>query len=82
MATVAELEEAVFAARAAGCSQLVLLRCTSAYPAPPEEANLLTIPHLRELFPVVCGISPTTPSGSARPLLPWLWVRWPLKNTP
>ena len=60
MATVAELEEAVFAARAAGCSQLVLLKCTSAYPAPPEEANLLTIPHLRELFRCYVGLSDHT----------------------
>jgi len=50
----------VGAAREAGCSQLVLLKCTSAYPAPPEEANLLTLPHLRELFQCHVGLSDHT----------------------
>ena len=60
MATAGELEEAVAAARGAGCSELVLLKCTSAYPAPPEEANLLTIPHLQELFRCHVGLSDHT----------------------
>lgn len=50
MATVAELDESVRAARAAGCRELVLLKCTSTYPASPENTHLRTIPHLRELF--------------------------------
>jgi pseudaminic acid synthase len=60
MATLAEIDEAVTAAREAGCEQLALLKCTSAYPAPPEEANLRTIPHLAEAFGVVAGLSDHT----------------------
>ena len=60
MATLAEIDEAVRAAREAGCEQLALLKCTSAYPAPPEEANLRTIPHLAEAFGVVAGLSDHT----------------------
>jgi N-acetylneuraminate synthase len=60
MATVAELDDAVRAARDAGCSSIVLLKCTSAYPSPPEGANLLTIPHLRDLFGVEVGLSDHT----------------------
>ena len=60
MATVAELDETVRAARAAGCQDLVLLKCTSTYPATPENSNLLTIPHLRELFQCEVGLSDHT----------------------
>ena len=60
MATVAELDETVRAAREAGCEHLILLKCTSAYPALPEHANLLTIPHLRELFRCEVGLSDHT----------------------
>ena len=60
MATVGELDETVRAAREAGCEQLILLKCTSAYPALPEQANLLTIPHLRELFGCEVGLSDHT----------------------
>ena len=60
MATLSEIEEAVMAAREAGCQQLALLKCTSAYPAPPEEINLKTIPHLAEAFNVVVGLSDHT----------------------
>jgi len=60
MATVAELDETVRAAREAGCEHLILLKCTSAYPALPEHANLLTIPHLRELFSCEVGLSDHT----------------------
>ena len=60
MATVAELDETVRAAREAGCEDLVLLKCTSTYPATPENTNLLTIPHLRELFGVQVGLSDHT----------------------
>jgi len=61
MATVAELDEAVCAAREAGCNDLVLLKCTSAYPATPGDSNILTIPHLRELFGTETGLSDHTP---------------------
>lgn len=60
MATLAELDEAVRTAREAGCQDLVLLKCTSTYPATPEDSNLLTIPHLRELFKVQVGLSDHT----------------------
>lgn len=60
MATVAELDETVRTARAAGCSELVLLKCTSTYPAAPTNSNILTIPHLRELFGCEVGLSDHT----------------------
>ncbi|MFG6106701.1 pseudaminic acid synthase [Leptothoe sp. EHU-05/26/07-4] len=60
MATVAELDETVHVAREAGCQDLVLLKCTSTYPAPPEDTNILTIPHLRNLFDVQVGLSDHT----------------------
>ncbi len=60
MATLAELDEAVRAARTAGCKDLVLLKCTSTYPASPENTNLLAIPHMRELFGCEVGLSDHT----------------------
>lgn len=60
MATVAELDEAVSAARSAGCQDLILLKCTSSYPSTPEQTNLLTIPHLQKLFNVQVGLSDHT----------------------
>ena len=60
MASVAELDETVRAAREAGCKDLVLLKCTSSYPSTPENTNLRTIPHLRELFGCEVGLSDHT----------------------
>jgi N-acetylneuraminate synthase len=60
MASLAELEEAVATARAAGCKHLVLLKCTSTYPASPENSNILTIPHMRTLFGCEVGLSDHT----------------------
>jgi N-acetylneuraminate synthase len=60
MATVAEIEEAVTAARRAGATQIALLKCTSAYPAPAEEMNLRTIPELARRFEVPVGLSDHT----------------------
>jgi len=60
MATVAELDETVRAARKEGCTDLVLLKCTSTYPSSPENSNLLTIPHMRELFQCEVGLSDHT----------------------
>ena len=60
MATVAELDETVRAAREAGCKDLILLKCTSTYPATAENTNILTIPHLRELFGCEVGLSDHT----------------------
>lgn len=60
MATFEEIEEAFLAARKAGASEIALLKCTSGYPAPPEEMNLRTIPHLSEAFVVPVGLSDHT----------------------
>jgi N-acetylneuraminate synthase len=60
MATVAELDETVRTAREAGCSDLILLKCTSTYPATAVNTNILTIPHLRELFGCEVGLSDHT----------------------
>lgn len=60
MATVAELDEAIRTARAAGCEQIVLLKCTSSYPASPENSNVSTIAHMRELFGCEVGLSDHT----------------------
>ncbi len=60
MASVAELDLAVQTVREAGCQELVLLKCTSTYPAEPSETNLLTIPHMQELFQCQVGLSDHT----------------------
>ena len=60
MASVAELDETVNAARSAGCKDLILLKCTSTYPATPENTNILTIPHMREMFNCEVGLSDHT----------------------
>lgn len=60
MATVAELDETVRAAREAGGKDIILLKCTSTYPANPENTNILTIPHMRELFQCAVGLSDHT----------------------
>lgn len=64
MATLEEIEEALQAARGAGASQIALLKCTSAYPASPDEMNLLTIPHMAEAFGVPVGLSDHTIDSS------------------
>jgi pseudaminic acid synthase len=60
MATIEEIEEAVMTARRAGATQIALLKCTSAYPAPAEEMNLRTIPELARRFDVPVGLSDHT----------------------
>lgn len=60
MASVEEIDEALQAARAAGATQIALLKCTSAYPASPEEMNLRTIPELSRRFNVPAGLSDHT----------------------
>jgi len=50
MASIAELDETVRTAREAGCDDIILLKCTSSYPASPEHTDILTIPHMREVF--------------------------------
>lgn len=60
MATIDEIGEAVRTARAASCHDLVLLKCTSSYPADPSDSNLLTIPHLQSQFDCHVGVSDHT----------------------
>jgi pseudaminic acid synthase len=60
LATAAEVDEAVTAAREAGARQLVVLKCTSAYPASPRDSHLRTIPHLRGLLGCQVGVSDHT----------------------
>ncbi len=60
MASIAELDDAVQAARDAGCIDLILLKCTSTYPANPSNTNILTIPHMRDLFDCEVGLSDHT----------------------
>lgn len=64
MATLQEIEEAIGAARAAGLTQIALLRCSSAYPAPAEEMNLRSIPDLQQRFGLPVGLSDHTPGIS------------------
>ncbi|NLT94822.1 MAG: pseudaminic acid synthase [Clostridia bacterium] len=60
MATVAEIDETVRTARENGCQDIILLKCTSTYPASPENTNILTIPHMRDLFKCEVGLSDHT----------------------
>lgn len=60
MGSLDEIDEAVRAAREAGCGDLILLQCTSTYPASPEASNLATIPHLAETFDCPVGLSDHT----------------------
>lgn len=60
MATIAELDETVRTLRENGCDELVLLKCTSTYPATPKNTNVLTIPHMSELFDCQVGLSDHT----------------------
>lgn len=60
MATEEEIEDAVTAARNSGCAELVLLKCTSTYPATPENTNILTIPAMRQQFNCHVGLSDHT----------------------
>lgn len=60
MASIGEIYESLEVARSAGCKDIVLLKCTSSYPSTPENSNLLTIPHMKELFSCDIGISDHT----------------------
>jgi pseudaminic acid synthase len=60
LANLSEIEEAVSTARKAGATQISLLKCTSSYPAEPEDMNLRTIPHMAEAFGVPVGLSDHT----------------------
>ncbi len=61
LATIQEIADAIAVARSAGCSEIVLLKCTSEYPADPADANLRTIEHMRALFRCEVGLSDHTP---------------------
>ena len=67
MASVEEIEEALQSARDAGATQIALLKCTSAYPAPADEMNLRTIPEMARRFGVPVGLSDHT-MGIAAPV--------------
>lgn len=60
LATLSEIESAVATCQSHGNNQIVLLKCTSAYPASPKAANVMTIPHLKEAFKTQVGISDHT----------------------
>jgi N-acetylneuraminate synthase len=64
MATLAEIEEAVATLRDSGCTEVALLKCTSAYPAPPDEMNLRCLPVLASAFGVPVGLSDHTPGAT------------------
>ncbi|MCK4738238.1 MAG: N-acetylneuraminate synthase family protein, partial [Sulfurimonas sp.] len=68
IATIDEIQDVVDICKAEGNSDIVLLKCTSAYPAPIEEANLKTIPNLAETFGVISGFSDHT-LGSTAPIV-------------
>ena len=59
-ATLGEIAEAVNTAREAGCKELMLFKCTSAYPTPPENCHLRTLPHLAASFDTPVGLSDHT----------------------
>ncbi len=60
VASIADIQESVAVLRKYGCKDLVLLKCTSTYPATPESTNLLTIPHMKDLFDCQIGLSDHT----------------------
>ncbi len=60
MAGLSDLEQMVNTIRDAGCKDFVLLKCTSSYPASPENTNIKTIPHMREMFNCQVGLSDHT----------------------
>ncbi|WP_174615547.1 pseudaminic acid synthase [Virgibacillus ihumii] len=65
MCTASEIEESVNAVREAGCEELILLKCTSTYPASPADTNINTIPHMKELFQCQAGLSDHTMGNGA-----------------
>ncbi len=60
VASIADLQESIQVLKTHGCTQLVLLKCTSTYPSTPENTNVLTIPHMRQLFNFPVGLSDHT----------------------
>lgn len=60
MATISEISEMVETIRGAGCKEIILLKCTSSYPATPEHSNIRTIPYLKDIFQCQVGLSDHT----------------------
>ncbi|WP_158999133.1 pseudaminic acid synthase [Pigmentibacter ruber] len=60
MANVSEINEAISVARKFGATDIVILKCTSSYPASPINTNILTIPNMRDTFGVQVGLSDHT----------------------
>ncbi|SFM06534.1 N-acetylneuraminate synthase [Gracilibacillus orientalis] len=60
MCTAAEIDESVTAAKEEGCREIILLKCTSTYPATPENSHIKTIPHMHDLFQCPIGLSDHT----------------------
>jgi pseudaminic acid synthase len=60
VATIADIDEAVRVLKEGGCTELILLKCTSTYPASPENTNIATIPHMAQLFQCPVGLSDHT----------------------
>jgi pseudaminic acid synthase len=60
MTSLEDMEEAVNTVKNAGCKELILLKCTSNYPASPEDSNILTIPDMRKHFKCQVGLSDHT----------------------
>jgi pseudaminic acid synthase len=60
MSTLAEIDDAVRAARIGGCAEVILLKCTSTYPATPENSNVRSVAHLRSAFGCEVGLSDHT----------------------
>ncbi len=60
MCEIHEISETVTEAKKAGCNEIILLKCTSTYPSSPLDSNILTIPHMRNLFQLEIGLSDHT----------------------
>jgi pseudaminic acid synthase len=60
VSTIADIQESIKVLQANGCNELILLKCTSTYPASPENSNILTIPHMKELYSYPVGLSDHT----------------------
>ncbi|MFZ7116289.1 MAG: pseudaminic acid synthase [Bacteroidota bacterium] len=60
VSTIADIDQSVRVLKDAGCKEIILLKCTSTYPASPENSNLLTIPHLSLLHDCHVGLSDHT----------------------
>jgi len=68
IATIDEIQDAIDICKKAGNNNIVLLKCTSSYPAPLEDANLVMIPNLAQTFGVISGFSDHT-LGSTAPIV-------------